>query len=138
MDTSYFRIVGITNKNQSVQYVETGAGTTTLQIQLPESGMTKDWLVYVLAAADLSIVMPPANYWVVSDSVTNAIPASTPTALYFSQITDDTYSIGRQELVPITVDSQRTIENRALRAKMKRRTLLQAVSNSATNTVSKK
>ena len=121
MDTSYYRVAGITNKNQSVQYVATPAGTTTLQIQLPESGMTKDWLVYVLATDDLTLVLPPANYWVVSETVTNAIPASTPTALYFSQITDDTYSIGRQELIPITVDTRGAILSRQIREKMKLR-----------------
>lgn len=124
MDTSYYRVVGITNKNQSVQYVETDANTTSLQIQMPESGMTKDWLVYVKALTNLTLVLPPADYWVVNESVTNEIPPLVPTALYFSQIADNTYSIGRQELVPITVLSQRQIENNLIRAKMKKAGML--------------
>ena len=120
MDTSYYRVVGITNKNQSVQFVETDANTTSLQILMPESGMTKDWLVYVKALTNLTLVLPPADYWVVSESVTNEIPPLVPTALYFSQISDNTYSIGRQELIPITVLSQREIENQMIRAKMRK------------------
>lgn len=126
MDTSYYRVVGITNKNQSVQYVYTDSSTTTLSIQIPSSGMTKDWLVYVLAEADLQLVLPPANYWVVSESVTNGIPAATPTALYFSQITDDTYSIGRQELIPITVETPLMLLNQAIRRKAKYKTPIPA------------
>ena len=124
MDTSYYRVVGITNKNQSVQFVETDANTTSLQILMPESGMTKDWLVYVKALTNLTLVLPPADYWVVNESVTNEIPPLVPTALYFSQIADNTYSIGRQELVPITVLSQRQIENNMIRAKMKKAGML--------------
>ena len=120
MDTSYYRVVGITNKNQSVQFVETDANTTSLQILMPESGMTKDWLVYVKALTNLTLVLPPADYWVVNESVTNEIPPLVPTALYFSQISDNTYSIGRQELMPITVLSQREIENQMIRAKMRK------------------
>ena len=120
MDTSYYRVVGITNKNQSVQFVETDANTTSLQILMPESGMTKDWLVYVKALTNLTLVLPPADYWVVNESVTNEIPPLVPTALYFSQISDNTYSIGRQELIPITVLSQREIENQMIRAKMRK------------------
>ena len=120
MDTSYYRVVGITNKNQSVQFVETDANTTSLQILMPESGMTKDWLVYVKALTNLTLVLPPADYWVVNESVTNEIPPLVPTALYFSQISDNTYSIGRQELIPITVLSQREIENQLIRAKMRK------------------
>jgi len=120
MDTSYYRVVGITNKNQSVQFVETDANTTSLQILMPESGMTKDWLVYVKALTNLTLVLPPADYWVVNESVTNEIPPLVPTALYFSQISDNTYSIGRQELIPITVLSRREIENQMIRAKMRK------------------
>lgn len=105
MDTSYYRFNHITNVNQSVQYVYTDANTTQLNIAMPATGMTKDWLVYVLAETNLTIKLPPATYWVSSDSVTNAIPPATPTALYFTQITDDTYSIGRKEFVPITVET---------------------------------
>ena len=124
MDTSYYRVVGITNKNQSVQFVETDVNTTSLQILMPESGMTKDWLVYIKALTNLTLVLPPADYWVVNESVTNEIPPLVPTALYFSQIADNTYSIGRQELVPITVLSQRQIENNLIRAKMKKAGML--------------
>lgn len=109
MDTSYFRFNTVTNVNQSVQYVYTDANTTQLQIRMPETGQTKDWLVYVLAEADLNLILPPATYWGVNESVTNPVPAYTPTALYFSQVTQDTFSFGRKEFVPITVSSARDI-----------------------------
>lgn len=137
MDTSYYRVVGITNKNQSVQYVETDANTTSLQIQMPESGMTKDWLVYVKALTNLTLVLPPADYWVVNEAVTNEIPPLVPTALYFSQIADNTYSIGRQELIPITVLSQRQIENNLIWAKMKKAGLMSRSAKKGTAPTSK-
>ena len=87
---------------------------------MPDSGMTKDWLVYVLATTNLTLVLPPANYWVSNETVTNDIQAATPTALYFSQINDDTYSIGRQELVPITVLSTRQLLMRSAQDKAKK------------------
>lgn len=105
MDTSYFRFNHITNVNQSVQYVYTDNATTELNIQIPTSGMTKDWLVYVLAETNLVLHLPPASYWVANETVTNAIPSYTPTALYFTQVTEDTYSIGRKEFIPITVQT---------------------------------
>ena len=120
MDTSYYRFNQITNVNQSVQYVYTDASTTQLNIAMPTTGMTKDWLVYVLAETNLNIRLPAATYWVSSDSVTNAIPPATPTALYFSQITDDTYSIGRKEFVPITVETPMAATMRKAREKATR------------------
>jgi len=120
MDTSYFRFNQITNVNQSVQYVYTDANTTQLNIMMPATGMTKDWLVYVLAETNLTIKLPPATYWVSSDSVTNAIPPATPTALYFTQVTDDTYSIGRKEFVPITVETPMAATLRKAREKATR------------------
>ena len=119
MDTSYIRTVGLTNINQSVQYVYTEAGVTSLSIQMPTNGMTKDWLVYVLPTEDLELVLPPANYWVTSEATTNSIPALTPTALYFSQINDDTYSIGRQELVPITIQTPLSLMMKSIHDRMK-------------------
>lgn len=47
MDTSYFRFDTLTNVNQSVQYIVPVAGQTTLEIKIPESGATKDWVIYV-------------------------------------------------------------------------------------------
>lgn len=87
MDTSYFHYSlqnTVTNVNQSVQYVNTDANTTQLEIKIPTSGMTKDWVIYVNPMADVSLILPPANYWVSDEATTNAIPAYTPTALYFS------------------------------------------------------
>lgn len=121
IDTSYYRVVGITNKNQSIQYVYTDSNTTELQIQMPLSGMTKDWLVYVLAETNLTLKLPPANYWCVNEAVTNDIPGYTPTALYFSQINDDTYSIGRQNLIPITVQSQIMQMNNEIMKRIKKK-----------------
>ena len=110
MDTSYFRFETITNVNQSVQYVATDANTSELHIQMPATGMTKDWLVYIYPAADLNIVLPgPADYWCSSYDVTNSIPAGVPTALYFSQITEGVFSLGRKKLdCPITISSPLT------------------------------
>ena len=121
MDTSYFRVVGITNKNQSVQYVYADTSVTELQIQMPESGMTKDWLVYVIAETNLVLKLPAANYWCQNESVTNDIPKLTPTAFYFSQITEDTFSIGRQELIPITVQSNRALMDERIKKNLKAR-----------------
>ena len=120
MDTSYLRTVGLTNKNQSVQYVYADENVTELQILMPESGMTKDWIVYVLAQTNVTLKLPPANYWCVSESVTNEIPGLMPTALYFSQINDDTYCIGRQELIPVTVQDESQQLMQAIRRKMKK------------------
>lgn len=130
MDTSYYRVVGITNKNQSVQYVYTDSNVTELKIQMPSSGMTKDWLVYVLAVTNVTLKLPAANYWCVSEAVTNDIQSYTPTALYFSQINDDTYSIGRQELIPITVETQRARDDREILKKIKKRNTTLRVSGS--------
>ena len=123
MDTSYQRYTGITNKNQSVQYICTDANTTELEILMPDSGITKDWLVYILPMADLNIVLPPANYWVANESVTNSVPADTPTALYFTQIDNNTFSIGRKEFIPITVLSAREIALEKAKAKSRKRAL---------------
>lgn len=57
---------------------------TELRVLMPESGMTKDWIVYVLAVSNVVLKLPAANYWCLNESVTNDIPALTPTALYFS------------------------------------------------------
>ena len=131
MDTSYFRtnvavaasatrVVCPSNQNQTVQYINAPAGVSTIEISLPKDGMTKDWLVYILATDEINIVLPPANYWATSETVTNKIEASTATALYFSQISDNIYSIGRQDnLVPITVLSTREVLMQSIREKSK-------------------
>lgn len=125
MDTSYFRFETITNVNQSVQYVATDANTTELRILMPSTGMTKDWLVYVYPATNLNIVLPgPADYWCSSYDVTNAIPAGVPTALYFSQITEGVFSLGRKKLdCPITISSPLTAKLRQAQAAARRNTL---------------
>ena len=107
MDTSYIHYNQITNVNQSVQYIVPATGQTTLEIKIPETGITKDWVIYVNTNEEqpLSLVLPPANYWVASEEVTNDIV--TATALYFSQINSDTFSLGRKEMVPVTVSSTR-------------------------------
>lgn len=133
LDTSYFRtnvaiaaaatrVVCPSNQNQTVQYINAPAGVSTIEISLPKDGMTKDWLVYILATDEINIVLPPANYWATSETVTNKIEASTATALYFSQISDNIYSIGRQDnLVPITVLSTREVLMQSIREKSKKK-----------------
>ena len=105
MDTSYFHYNKITNINQSVQYIVPTEGQTTLVIEIPDTGATKDWVVYINTNEDqpLSLVLPEANYWVSSEDVTNDIV--TATALYFSQINENTFSLGRKEMIPVTVSS---------------------------------
>ena len=76
--------------------------------------MTKDWIVYVVSATNVALKLPPANYWVSSESSTNEIPALTPTALYFSQVNDDTFSFGRKEFMPITINSAATLLMKAI------------------------
>jgi hypothetical protein len=113
MDTSYYQISLVnstTGMNQSVQYVYTDAQTTQLTIEPPPKGMTKDWLVYINAAADLTLHLPPGDYWATSEEVTNTVPAGMPTALYFSEITNNFYSLGRKEFSGVfTVLSTREI-----------------------------
>ena len=107
MDTSYYRFTGITNVNQSVQYVHLNSSQTTLSIEKPISGTTKDWIVYVVAETNVTVNLPPGNFWCTTETVTNDIPQLTPTAFYFSQITEDTFCLGRQELTTIiTIQSR--------------------------------
>ena len=102
IDTSYRRFEGVTNINQTVQYVTTGQEVTALNIEIPSKGDTKDWIVYVVAMRDLTLHLPSGTTWWVADrSYTNSIPANQPTALYFSQVTDGVYTMGRQYLEPI-------------------------------------
>lgn len=69
-----------------------------LNIAIPTSGQCKDWLVYVYPATNMYVVLPPATYWMKSDSVTNDITGGKLTALYFSQVhPDGVYVVGRQE-----------------------------------------
>lgn len=100
-DTSYGRYKAITNVNQSVQYVVTGPSVTELVILPPVSGKTKDWMVYVNAGADLTLVLTElhATIWTSDESNADPIPANQPTVLMFSQIDDGLYFMGRQELV---------------------------------------
>ena len=101
-DTSYRRFTALTNLNQSVQFVTLSASDTTLSIEPPTNGDTKDWIVYVLAATNTTLVLPPATWYMTDTANTNDIPAGM-TAFYFTQMTDGLYMLGRQELKPITI-----------------------------------
>lgn len=100
LDTSYRRFYGITNINQTVQYFTTseGDGITNLVVQLPAEGETKDWVVYVNAAAELKLTLPRVTWWASDMSYTNNIASNTPTALFFTQVTTNIYMLGRKEL----------------------------------------
>ena len=101
-DTSYPRVIGITNINQTVQYVSIDSDVpTTLSIMLPTSGDTKDWIVYVTAQTNVTINLPSATWWLADTSATNDIAPQTPTALYFSQAADGIYTLGRQEFTEV-------------------------------------
>ncbi len=119
-DASYKIVEGICDENQTIQVVVSESTTPSpLEIQLPTNGRCKDWIVYVVAATNMPLVLPPADYWVRNESVTNAVAAGTPTALYFSQVsTNSVFTIGRQEYIPITVTSARGGES--IREKMMR------------------
>ena len=102
-DSSYIRTIGITNINQSVQYVNiTDTVPSILSIQLPTDGRTKDWIVYVQCVTNVSITLPSATWWMADAAYTNDVPSDIPTAFYFSQIADGIFYLGRQELVEVT------------------------------------
>lgn len=101
-DTSYRRFTVVTNVNQSVQYIVLDASQTSLAIELPSTGETRDWIVYVYAAANAALSLPSGVTWWTSDAAnTNAIDAATPTALYFSQISTNIFLLGRQTLTEV-------------------------------------
>ena len=101
-DTSYRRTIGLTNLNQSVQYVNIPDTTpTTLEIQLPTDGETKDWMVYVVSVTNVALSLPAATWWMADVAYTNDVPPATPTAFYFSQITTNIFYLGRQELTEV-------------------------------------
>ena len=102
-DTTYRMTVGITNLNQTVQYVNAPASATELAIELPTGSGTKDWIVYVNAATNMTLVLPPATWWMADTAYTNALEAASKTALYFSQVTDGTYILGRQAMEAVVV-----------------------------------
>lgn len=103
-DTSYPRFTSATNLNQSVQYL-TVAPNNVLSIELPAgTAATKDWIVYAYFGAETALALPAANWWMADESYTNAIPASTPTAFYFSQVASNIFTISRQELKTITIN----------------------------------
>lgn len=108
-DASYKIVEGISDENQTIQLVVNESLTVQpLNIMLPTHGRCKDWIVYVLAATNMTLSLPPADYWIRNDAVTNDIAAGTPTALYFSQVsTNNIFTIGRQEYIPITVSASR-------------------------------
>lgn len=102
-DTSYPRFTTATNLNQSVQYL-TAAPNNVLSIELPAgTAATKDWIVYAYFGAETAVALPAANWWMADEAYTNAIPASTPTAFYFSQVSSNIFTISRQELKTITI-----------------------------------
>lgn len=103
-DTSYRRVSFLTNLNQSVQYVSVSAAApTTLAIDLPAGANTADWIVYVTSVTNVSLSLPSATWYMADEAYTNDIPPATPTALYFTQMADGLYMLGRQELKPITI-----------------------------------
>lgn len=108
-DASYKIVEGISDENQTIQLVVTDSQSVQpLNIMLPSHGRCKDWIVYVLAATNMTLNLPPADYWVRNETVTNDIAGGTPTALYFSQVsTNNIFTIGRQEYIPITVSPSR-------------------------------
>ena len=102
-DTSYRRFTAVTNVNQTVQFVELDETQTSLAIELPSSGDTKDWLVYVYAATNATLSLPSGVTWWTPDAAnTNAIDAATPTALYFSQVSTNIFMFGRQTLMEVS------------------------------------
>ena len=101
-DTTYRRTIGITNLNQSVQYVNiTDPAPGTLAISMPTDGVTKDWIVYVSSVTNVSLSLPSVTWWMADAAYTNDIPPATPTAFYFSQITTNIFYLGRQELTEV-------------------------------------
>lgn len=102
-DTTYRRTIGLTNINQSVQYVNiTDTAPTTLAISMPTDGETKDWMVYVVSVTNVSLSLPSATWWMADTAYTNDVPPAKPTALWFSQVTDGIFILGRQELTEVT------------------------------------
>ena len=101
-DTSYPRFTTPTNLNQSVTYLTTAPGGV-LSIDLPSNGETKDWIVYAYFGSDTPLSLPAANWWMADEAYTNAIPADTPTAFYFSQVATGIFTLSRQELKTITI-----------------------------------
>lgn len=102
-DTTYRRTIGLTNLNQSVQYVNiTDTTPSTLAISMPTDGATKDWMVYVVSVTNVTLSLPSATWWMADTAYTNDVPPATPTALWFSQVTDGIFILGRQELTEVT------------------------------------
>jgi hypothetical protein len=104
-DTSYRRFVSLTNINQSVQYVNiTDTAPTTLAISMPADGATKDWMVYVVSVTNVTLSLSAATWWMADTAYTNDVPPATPTALWFSQVADGVFILGRQELTPVSIE----------------------------------
>ena len=120
-DASYKMVDGISTENQTIQLVMTTNNPAgNLDIALPTNGRCKDWIVYVISYnADMPLVLPPADYWIKNEAATNAIPAGVPTALYFSQISSEgVFTLGRQEYIPLTVESNRNYRMKEMIRKM--------------------
>ena len=101
-DTSYTRYTEVTNVNQTVQYISRPSTTPSeLVIQVPQSGQTKDWIVYVSSVTNVTIKLPSGyTWWLTSSSVTNDVKGEIPTGFYFSEASNGVFTVGRQEFVP--------------------------------------
>lgn len=101
-DTSYTRYTEVTNINQTVQYISRSSTTPSeLVIQVPQSGQTKDWIVYVSSVTNVTIKLPSGyTWWLTSSSVTNDVKGEIPTGFYFSEASNGVFTVGRQEFVP--------------------------------------
>lgn len=105
-DTTYksFALAVPTNVNQSIQFLNIEDPTpSTIDIPLPAGGGTKDWIIYIYAATNVTLRLPSATWWLADTSATNDIAPRTPTALYFSQAADGIYTLGRQEFTEVVL-----------------------------------
>ena len=105
-DTTYksFALAVPTNVNQSVQFLNIEDPTpSTIDIPLPAGGGTKDWIIYIYAATNVTLRLPEATWWLADTSATNDIAPQTPTALYFSPAADNIYTLGRQEFTEVVL-----------------------------------
>ena len=105
-DTTYksFALTSPTNVNQSVQFLNIASLTpSTIDIPLPAGGGTKDWIIYIYAATNVTLRLPAATWWMADAASTNDIAPQTPTALYFSQAAEGTFTMGRQEFTEVVL-----------------------------------
>lgn len=100
VDTSYWRFNYLTNQNQSIQYITGNMNEVTFQI--PTTGETKDWIVYIYSSSEVALNFnyPDSTnrFWSPNSDVFANVSTNTPTAFYFSQVSDGLFIVGRQEL----------------------------------------